>query len=56
MSKKREQPKEPKTQKNTKKKWNARKAENNKNEKMLIKNKKIPEVPKKPHLQTTSEN
>ena len=51
----REQPKELKTKKKPKK-WNARKAENIKNEKMLIKNKKIPEVAKKPHLQTTSDN
>ena len=33
-----------------------RKAKNSKNEKILNKSKKIPEVPKKPHLQTTSEN
>ena len=42
--------------KKTPKKLNARKAKNSKNEKMLNKNKKIPVVPKKPHLQTTSEN
>ena len=55
MSEKRGEPKEPKTPK-TKKIWNAKRPETVKMRKSLNKNTKLPEVPKKPHLPTTSEN